>query len=68
MTWLWWAGTLIPFARPEYARRLAAPPSHLERARDVVARRREAQRLAEREPQVALEMGLGGPTGRARTT
>lgn len=58
----WIGGAAHGFAiRPEYARRLAGPTTALERARGVVERRREAQRLAAREPQVAIEMGLGRP-------
>jgi hypothetical protein len=58
----WLAGIGHGFvARPEYARRLEAPASPLERARDAISRRREAQQLALREPQAALEMGLGRP-------
>ena len=56
----WLAGAGHAFvARREYAKRLEATP--LDRARDTISRRKEAQRLALREPQAALEMGLGRP-------
>jgi hypothetical protein len=58
----WLAGIGHGFvARREFARRLAGPTPPLDRARGVIAERREAQRLAQREPQAALEMGLGRP-------
>jgi Helix-hairpin-helix motif len=58
----WLAGAGHAFvARREYERRLEAPASPLDRARDAISRRREAQQLALREPQAALEMGLGRP-------
>jgi hypothetical protein len=58
----WLAGIGHGFvARREYERRLEAPASPLDRARDAISRRREAQQLALREPQAALEMGLGRP-------
>jgi DNA uptake protein ComE-like DNA-binding protein len=58
----WLAGIGHGFvARREYERLLAAPASPLERARDAISQRREAQLLAQREPQAALEMGLGRP-------
>jgi DNA uptake protein ComE-like DNA-binding protein len=58
----WLAGAGHAFvARREYAQRLDAPASALERARDAISRRREAQQLALREPQAAIEMGLGRP-------
>jgi hypothetical protein len=58
----WIGGAVHAFvARPEYAKRLRGPATPLERARNAVERRREAQRLARDEPQAALEMGLGRP-------
>ncbi|HET8756096.1 MAG TPA: helix-hairpin-helix domain-containing protein [Solirubrobacteraceae bacterium] len=58
----WIAGAGHGFvARREYAKRLAGPTTPLERARDTISRRQEAQRLALREPRAALEMGLGRP-------
>ena len=58
----WVAGIVHTFvARFEYARRLDGPGTPLERARDAISRRREAQRLALSEPLTALEMGLGRP-------
>ena len=58
----WLAGIGHGFvARREYAERLGGPATPLERARSVIEQRREAQRLALREPQAALEMGLGRP-------
>ncbi|HEX5621538.1 MAG TPA: helix-hairpin-helix domain-containing protein [Solirubrobacteraceae bacterium] len=58
----WLAGIGHGFvARREYERRLEGPTTPLERARSVIEQRREAQRLAQREPQAALEMGLGRP-------
>jgi hypothetical protein len=58
----WLAGIGHGFvARREYERRLQAPASPLDRARDAISRRREAQELALREPHAALEMGLGRP-------
>ena len=58
----WLAGIGHGFvARREYERLLEAPASPLDRARDAISRRREAQQLALREPQAALEMGLGRP-------
>jgi hypothetical protein len=58
----WIAGAVHAFlARPEYQRRLAGGPDPLQRAREIVAKREEAQKLAVREPQVARQMGLGRP-------
>jgi len=58
----WIAGIGHAFvARFEYAKRLSGPDTPLERARDAISRRREAQQLARAEPQAALEMGLGRP-------
>jgi DNA uptake protein ComE-like DNA-binding protein len=58
----WVAGIVHAFvARFEYARRLGGPASPIERARDAIGRRREAQQLAQREPLTALEMGVGRP-------
>jgi DNA uptake protein ComE-like DNA-binding protein len=58
----WLAGIGHGFvARREYASRLGAPASPLDQARDAISRRKEAQQLALREPQAALEMGLGRP-------
>jgi Helix-hairpin-helix motif len=62
--WLvgWGVGAVHAFAvRFEYERRLEGPTTPLERARDAISRRRDAQQLALREPQAALEMGLGRP-------
>lgn len=61
----WVAGLVHAFAaRFEYARALRGPATSVDRARELVKRREEAQRLAAREPQVALEMGLGRPDRR----
>jgi hypothetical protein len=61
----WIGGAVHAFAiRPQYARALRGPATSVDRAREVVKRREEAQRLAAREPQVALEMGLGRPDRR----
>ena len=58
----WGAGAVHGFvARFEYERRLAGLTRPLARARDAISRRRDAQQLALREPQAALEMGLGRP-------
>jgi hypothetical protein len=59
----WVAGAVHAFfARPAYARLLLAPDqSAVARARDIVAKRREAQKLATGEPEVARQMGLGRP-------
>lgn len=58
----WVAGMAHAFAaRFEYARALAAPESAVDRAREIVKQREEAQRLALREPQVARQMGVGRP-------
>jgi hypothetical protein len=58
----WLAGAGHGFVvRREFAQRLEGPTTPLERARDAISRRKEAQRLAQREPQAALEMGLGRP-------
>jgi hypothetical protein len=60
----WIAGIVHGFfARIEFARRLRAPaaPSALDRARATIAERREAQALVAREPEVALQMGVGRP-------
>ena len=63
MVIVWVAGSAHAFAaRFEYARLLRNPlRSPVDAAREVVERRKEAQRLAAREPHVALEMGLGRP-------
>jgi DNA uptake protein ComE-like DNA-binding protein len=47
--------------RPEYQRRLRGEADPLDRARSIVAKRKEAQRLAAREPEVARQMGVGRP-------
>jgi hypothetical protein len=58
----WVAGMGHAFAaRFEYARALAGPEPAVDRAREIVKRREEAQRLALREPQVARQMGVGRP-------
>jgi hypothetical protein len=58
----WIGGAVHGFLiRPAYARALAGGPSALDRARDVVHKREEAQRLVAREPQVARQMGVGRP-------
>jgi helix-hairpin-helix protein len=58
----WVAGIGHGFVvRREYERRLAGPTTPLEQARDRIGQRREAQRLAAREPHTALEMGVGRP-------
>jgi DNA uptake protein ComE-like DNA-binding protein len=58
----WIAGAAHAFAvRPEYQRRLAGGPDALQLARQVVAKRAEAQRLSKDEPQVARQMGVGRP-------
>jgi hypothetical protein len=59
-----WGGSSVHafVIRPEYQRRLAGGGADsLERARDIVHRRQEAQRLALREPAVARELGVGRP-------
>jgi DNA uptake protein ComE-like DNA-binding protein len=59
----WFGGGVHAFlARSEYKRRLRSPAKRaIEEARDAVAAREEAQRLAAEEPMVALQMGVGRP-------
>jgi DNA uptake protein ComE-like DNA-binding protein len=59
----WFGGGVHAFmARGEYKRRLRSPAKRaIDRARDAVEARREAQRLAAAEPEVALQMGVGRP-------
>jgi DNA uptake protein ComE-like DNA-binding protein len=59
----WFGGAVHALmARGEYNRRRRSPAKRaIEQARDAVAARREAQRLADEEPEVALQMGVGRP-------
>jgi DNA uptake protein ComE-like DNA-binding protein len=59
----WIGGAVHAFvARGEYNRRLRSPAKRaIDAARDAVEARREAQRLAAAEPEVALQMGVGRP-------
>lgn len=60
----WIAGTVHVFtARRELERRRVLSPTQraVERARAQVAQRKEAQRLAAKEPEVALQLGVGRP-------
>lgn len=59
----WIASSAHAFAvRKEYRRRVSgAPTDPVAAARDIVATRREAQRLAHEEPAVARELGVGRP-------
>ena len=58
----WIGGAVHAFVvRPQYARALRGGPSALDRARNAIEERRNAQRLALIEPQTALEMGVGRP-------
>jgi DNA uptake protein ComE-like DNA-binding protein len=58
-----WAGASAHafVVRPEYQRRLAGGADPLERARSIVAKRKEAQKLVVSEPEVARQMGVGRP-------
>jgi DNA uptake protein ComE-like DNA-binding protein len=58
----WFAGIAHAFlVRPTYVRRLKGTVRRVEAARERLAAREEALRLAREQPAVALEMGIGRP-------
>jgi hypothetical protein len=59
----WFAGPVHAFLVRREMERLVASPTRraLSEARDAVAQRAEAHRLAESEPAVAIQMGVGRP-------
>jgi hypothetical protein len=59
----WFAGPVHAFLVRREMERLVASPTRraVTAARDAVAERAEAQRMAEREPAVAIQMGVGRP-------
>jgi DNA uptake protein ComE-like DNA-binding protein len=65
----WVAGATHAFvARSEFERRLRSPLRvAIDQARETIELRRRAQQLVEREPQLALQMGVGRPDVRGAT-